>query len=240
MSTCEEALKALKAGSFVLVYDAEGREGETDMMIAAEFITPRRVYELRSIAGGLICVALSFDVAERLGLPLMTTILEAASSQYPILSKLAPNDVPYGDRPAFSITVNHRKTFTGITDEDRALTIKELAGFALRAMRSSEDINTLRGEFGASFRSPGHVHLLIAAKDLLRERRGHTELSISLAEMAGLAHAVVICEMLDGRTGSRLKKDKAVKYAKKFSLPFIEGEEVVKPYFRFKEGRGHG
>jgi 3,4-dihydroxy 2-butanone 4-phosphate synthase len=235
MKMFEKVLKGLKSGSFILVYDDKGREGETDMMIAAEFITPGRVYELRNLAGGLICVALPFDVADKLGLPFMTDVLEAASPRYPVLSKLAPTDIPYGDAPAFSITLNHRKTFTGISDRDRALTIKELARITKRAMEDSSDVHTLREEFGAGFRSPGHVHVLIAERDLFRGRRGHTELSIALAEMAGLTRAVVVCEMLDGETGFSLRKDKAIKYARKFSFPFIEGEEVIESYIKFKE-----
>lgn len=239
MSACTRVLKALKNGSFVLVYDAEGREKETDMIVAAEFITPKHVYALRSLAGGLICVALSFDIARKLGLPFMTVILEAASPQYSVLSKLSPNDTPYGDRPAFSITVNHRKTFTGITDKDRALTIRELAGVAKKATCNLKNTDSLKEEFGASFRSPGHVPILIAVKDLFHQRKGHTELSVALAEMSGLTPVVVICEMLDGETGYSLSKEQAVKYAREFSLPFIKGEEIVESYFRFMR-ENHG
>lgn len=235
MDSCTRALEALRAGSFVLVYDSEDREGEVDLVVPAEFVTPQHIYKLRSIAGGLICVAISFDVAQKLGLPFMRAILEVASSKFPALSKLAPHDIPYDNRDAFSITVNHRKTFTGVTDRDRALTIRELARIAAKA-ECCEEVDSLREEFGRNFRSPGHVHILIAAKKLLEERRGHTELSIALAEMAGLTKAVVICEMLDGETGGPLAKDKAIEYAKKFSLPYIEGNEIVKSYLKFKDG----
>jgi 3,4-dihydroxy 2-butanone 4-phosphate synthase len=236
MDNCAKVLEALRRGLFVLVYDAEGREEETDMIVAAEFITPKHVYSLRSLAGGLICVALSYNVARKIGLPFMTSILEAASSQYSLLSKLAPNDISYGDRPAFSITVNHRKTVTGITDKDRALTIKELAKIAEKT-RNHLNADVLKDEFGTSFRSPGHVPILIAVKDVLHERRGHTELSVALAEMSGLTSAIVVCEMLNGETGCSLTKEQAIKFAKEFSFPFVSGEEIVESYFRFYEGK---
>ncbi len=61
-----------------MVYDRDGREAETDMVIAAPAVTPQKLYELRGKAGGLICVATHNDVACRLGLPLMTEIVAKA------------------------------------------------------------------------------------------------------------------------------------------------------------------
>ena len=83
-------------------------------------------------------------------------------------------------------------------------------------------------DFGAEFRSPGHVALLRAASGLLNERRGQTELSIQLALIAGITPSMVVCEMLDERTGKALSKDDARRYSLRYGMPFIEGKELVK------------
>jgi len=81
--------------------------------------------------------------------------------------------------------------------------------------------------FGAEFRTPGHVALLRAAEGLLSQRRGQTELSIAMAEMAGITPAIVVCEMLDNESGLALSKEDARAYGKKHGIVFVEGSEVV-------------
>ena len=76
------------------------------------------------------------------------------------------------DRSSFSIWVNHRKSFTGITDIDRATTISEMA-----KMMKEERFE----DFGKTFRSPGHVCLLRGADGLVKNRRGHTEIGLPSA-----------------------------------------------------------
>jgi 3,4-dihydroxy 2-butanone 4-phosphate synthase len=129
---------------------------------------------------------------------------------------------PYGDRPSFSITINHIDTFTGITDKDRALTITTMSEVCSKIDKDG------KLEFLKKFRSPGHVHMLIGAKELLKERSGHTELSIKLLEHANLIPAVVICEMLDSETGGALSVNKATEYSKKFKIPFVESSQIKK------------
>jgi len=141
----------------------------------------------------------------------------------PLYSKLASGISPYGDRPSFSIAVNHRDTFTGITDTDRALTISKMA-----AVCNNIDTSGVE-EFATCFRSPGHVPILIASQGLLRERIGHTELCIYLAQLAGLVHAVTICEMLDSETYRSLSVTKAEKYAEENNLCILDAE-LLKRY----------
>ena len=129
-----------------------------------------------------------------------------------------PDDLPYDERSAFSISVNHRRTFTGVTDEDRALTIRELGKLGALAMDAP-----MIEEFGRNFRSPGHVPLLRAANGLLAERTGHTELAVVLAELAGVTPALAICEMLDATTGKALGLAKASEYARKKGMPLLAG-----------------
>jgi 3,4-dihydroxy 2-butanone 4-phosphate synthase len=117
--------------------------------------------------------------------------------------------------------VNHRNTFTGITDRDRTLTVNAIADQVKRALNGGA-VN-----FHEVFRTPGHMALLRAADGLLDQRKGQTELSIAMAQMAGITPAITICEMLDDESGYALAKEDAKLYARKHHLEFIEGPEVM-------------
>lgn len=217
----EDALVAFSAGKFVLIHDDEGRENEVDMVIGAEFVTPRHVGIMRRHAGGLICTAITHEVASKLGLMYMHDILENMSTTAPMLSKLVFSKEPYGDRSAFSISVNHRDTYTGITDYDRALTITKIADVCRNIDSDGPE------RFSNSFRAPGHVPLLIASKGLLNDRIGHTELCVYLAQVSGLIHSVVVCEMLDLNTHRALTIDGALKYAKENNILILESSQLT-------------
>ncbi|TDA32696.1 MAG: 3,4-dihydroxy-2-butanone-4-phosphate synthase [Hadesarchaea archaeon] len=222
----EEALRAMKEGRFVLIHDSDERENEVDLVMGAQFVEPRHVAILRKEAGGLICVSLHRRIADNFGLPYLTEIYRAAAEKFRLLRSIFPHDLPYDERSAFSLTVNHRRTRTGITDRDRALTIRELARMGAMALNGSAV-----EEFGKNFRSPGHVPLLPAAESPL-ERQGHTELSVALAEMAGIIPVTVICEMLDEETHAALSVERAKEYAEERGLVLLEGREIVEEYRR--------
>ena len=219
-----KAIQELKDGNIVLVYDADGREEETDMVIASEHVTPAAVRMLRKDAGGLICTTADARVQKALGLPFMTELFLGMAEHYPVMRSLMPDDIPYDVKSAFGITINHRRTFTGITDNDRALTIQEFASLAKRAL-TSED-GWAKREFGKNFRAPGHVHLLNTTDRILETRFGHTELATALVIMAGLVPSATVCEMM-GEDGKALSKKEAKVYAKKNGLVFLEGAEVI-------------
>ncbi len=204
----ESAVRAFRAGQPVLIHDAEDREGETDLCYPAAAVAAADVARLRNDAGGLICVALSHDVADAFELPFLHQALD-----HPITR----HEPSYDDRPSFSLSVNHRDTRTGITDRDRAKTIRALADAA--AAPASFPFQT-------RFRAPGHVHLLRAADGLLATREGHTELSVALARWAELPPATVVCEMLDDETGEALPPSAARRYAEKTGLVYLEGSAV--------------
>ncbi len=222
-----KALDDLRQGRFVLVYDADGREEETDVVIASEHVTPEAIRILRKDAGGLICTTADTRVQEALGLPFLSDLFLGMAERYPVMQKLMPNDIPYDVKSAFGITINHRRTFTGITDDDRALTIKEFAELAKRAL-TSED-GWAKTEFGKNFRAPGHVHLLNTSKRILETRVGHTELATALVIMAGLVPSATVCEMM-GDDGKALSKEKARKYAGAHGHIFLEGTEVIEAW----------
>lgn len=216
----QEAIQALRSSHFVLIHDDKGRENEIDMVIAGEKISPEHIAVMRKDGGGLICLAISHDSAFKLGLTYMQNILQAVSSINPVFAKLTSGKSPYGDDPSFSIAINHRDTYTGITDFDRALTISKMSEICKRI--DTGGIN----EFANCFRAPGHVPLLIASKKLLQDRTGHTELCIYLAQLANLTAAVVICEMLDNETHRALSITKAKTYSTKYQIPLIEADEL--------------
>jgi 3,4-dihydroxy 2-butanone 4-phosphate synthase len=206
----ERAIAAFRAGEPVLVHDFDDREGETDLLYPADAVTPDAVARLRNDGGGLLFVALPDAVAETFGLPFLHDAIDHPTTEY--------DDVGYDSRPSFSLTVNHRDTYTGITDDDRSRTITALGEAA-----SSPDAT----DFAAEFRSPGHVHVLRAASGLLAERQGHTELGLALADAAGTVPAVAGCEMLDDETGGALGLADARAYADRHDLAFVEGRDVV-------------
>lgn len=212
----ESSLESLKRGEFVLLFDSAGRENEIDMVVAAEFITPEHIVRMRQHAGGLLCMALENNFANSLKLQYMHEILSNSEiSNKEMIMGLAP----YGDHPTFSLSINHYQTYTGITDKDRALTIKEMANLFY--------IENKQKKFSSSFKTPGHVPLLIASKGLLSSRQGHTEMSVYLAQIAGLTPVTAICEMMDAETYAALSVDKAKKFAKQNGIPLIDGKELL-------------
>jgi 3,4-dihydroxy 2-butanone 4-phosphate synthase len=230
----EQAIRELSLGKFVLVYDLDGREEEVDLVCLAEKVTPNHIYNLRNDAGGLICIAMHGKIAEILGLPFMLEIYLNILNQYSIFNRISPNVAcPYGDKPSFSITINHVDAYTGITDNDRALTIKEFGLLGSHIYRNGIKNEEYREIFGANFRAPGHTHLLIAKPRLLKERLGHTELTVTLAFLGGLTPVSVLCEMLDGKTGKALTVKKAREYARRNNLVMVEGNQILEAYNKF-------
>jgi 3,4-dihydroxy 2-butanone 4-phosphate synthase len=209
----ESAVAAFRAGEPVLVHDADDREGETDLLYPASAVTPAEAARMRNDGGGLIFVALTDAVAERFDLPFLHEELDHPANDH--------SDLGYDAHPSFSLTINHRDVFTGITDDDRARTISRLG-------EVSADDSVGVDAFAAEFRTPGHVHLLRAAPGLLAERRGHTELGLAVAREAGVAPAVAGCEMLDDETGGALSTADARAYARRHDLPFVEGAALVR------------
>ncbi len=213
------ACDALRKGQFILLYDSDNRERETDFVVAGEFVKPEHIATMRKDGGGLICVAMDHNIAKNLSLPYMVDIYDKAAEKFKFLKNIKAVNLPYDERSSFSLMINHRETFTGISDKDRALTIREFAKLAK---------NPKTSEFTKKFRSPGHVPLLIAADGLLKKRKGQTELSIALMELAGLTPVSAICEMMN--SPDALSKKDAIEYAKKNNLVFLEGDEVIEAY----------
>ena len=206
-----DVISEFAKGRLVLVFDADDREAEVDFMLPASAVTPRLLAQMREDAGGLICVAIGEKPAKALKLPFAADLIGKNGQ-----AGLGREKMPYGGQSAFSLTVNHRQTFTGITDKDRARSITELAKLVSKPSRKA---------FEQKFYSPGHVQLLIGRG--IGKRKGHTELAVELCRRAGLPEAAVVCEMLDSKTGRALSPAKAKAYAKRHGLAFAEGKQLI-------------
>lgn len=215
------AIKSLKLGKFVLIYDADGREEEVDLVVGSQFTTPSHIKVMRKDGGGLIFMMVRSLIARKLQLPYLSDVFHEAGNQYHVLRELISHDIPYDKKSSFSITIDHRKTFTGITDEDRAFTISEFARLV-----NESDPNVALRLFGERFRSPGSVPICIASNESLQNRLGHSELSTALANLSGITPVLTGCEMLSGNYRA-LPKEIAIKYAKKRGLVFLEGKNIV-------------
>ncbi|MBV9195101.1 MAG: bifunctional 3,4-dihydroxy-2-butanone-4-phosphate synthase/GTP cyclohydrolase II [Solirubrobacterales bacterium] len=166
-STIDEAIEDIRQGKMVVVCDDENRENEGDLTMAAQFITPEAVNFMRKEAGGLICLALTPERCDELGLDLMAAKNESAFET------------------AFTISIEaharHGVT-TGISAADRARTIQ----VAIDPQTSPRELV-----------QPGHVFPLKARKGGVLERVGQTEAAVDLARAAGLIPAGVICEIMN-------------------------------------------
>lgn len=173
--TIEQAIADIRAGKFVIVADDENRENEGDLVCAAQLITPEMVNFMIKKAGGMICLALTGDRVDALGLNQMT---ETQLDDY---------------RTAYTVTIDASPRFgvtTGISAQDRATTIRVAVDPAAVA---------------SDFRRGGHVFPLRAREGGVLQRVGHTEAAVDLARLAGLVPAGVICEILneDGTSSRR-------------------------------------
>jgi len=143
----ENAISSLKRGEFVLMHDSTGRENEIDMVVAAEFVTPEHIARMRQHAGGLLCLVINNSLGKKLGLRYMHDILSNSDYFDSNSKEMIMGLAPYGDHPTFSISINHYQTYTGITDRDRALTIREMANL--------NKADNQRNKFVSSFKTPG-------------------------------------------------------------------------------------
>jgi 3,4-dihydroxy 2-butanone 4-phosphate synthase len=228
LTKISEAVTALRKGNFVLIHDDGNRENEIDMVVSAENILPKHISVMRKDAGGLICTAISKEISLKLGLPYMYDILKIFGTSNRSISLINKDTSPYGDKPSFSITINHVNTYTGITDYDRALTISSLARICKELQTEVDNNKTMViEEFQNNFRTPGHVPVLIASKGLLNERKGHTEMSVLLTKIANITNVTTICEMLDPHNYKALSYADACKYAKENNIVMLDSKDLI-------------
>ena len=123
------AIKAFANGLPVCVFDSEFREGDTDLLFSGEKITEANIRQLRKDCGGLLFLAVGSEIGEMYRLPYLQDLFDEPilNNSYPVLKELSTNDLQYDSKSAFTLSINHRDTYTGITDTDRCLTTKRFA-----------------------------------------------------------------------------------------------------------------
>ena len=215
----QKLISDFKSGKPVIIFDDPKREGEGDIVIHAKFCTPEKIRLLRKDAGGLVCLCTNEKNALELGLKFYNEQLR--NSPHEGLRRIAIERMPYGDEPSFCTYINSKKVFTGISDDDRSLTVMEFEKMLAEGKEK---------EFADLFYAPGHVPLL--ASRGLEKRRGHTEMSVELCKMAGMSPAVVICEMLSDN-GKALDWKGVLEYSKKKGFFAIMGSEILEGLKRF-------
>ena len=217
----------LLKGNPIFVFDEEGRESETDIFFYAKSVTKDNLHYLRKNGGGMIFLASEYSISRKLGLPFMEEIYDAASSNsgdFGILNIMKSHSLPYTkSKSSFSIFINHKDTFTGITDNDRSLTARSFSEIAEKTVNLTDDES--KKLMGNSFRSPGHVPVCIAASEGLSERQGHTELITELFRKLDLTPIALGCEMVS-KSGKSLSRLEAENFARDNGYFFLEGQHV--------------
>jgi 3,4-dihydroxy 2-butanone 4-phosphate synthase / GTP cyclohydrolase II len=231
----EDAIEEIRRGKMVIVADDEDRENEGDLVCAASEVTPETINFMTKYGRGLICVAMTGERADELGLPLMTE----------------NNTDP--QRTAFTVSVDADTRFgvtTGISAFDRAKTIQVLLDPDSRP---------------PDLRRPGHIFPLRARAGGVLRRVGQTEAAVDLARLAGLPAAGVICEILkeDGTMARRpeleeiagkydlrfitvaqlvsyrLARERLVRRVAEAELPTEYGDFRILGYTSLVDGRDH-
>ena len=199
-NSVEEALEELRQGRIVLVTDDPDRENEGDMICAAEFATQENINFMACHAKGLICTPMSAALAGQLGLPQM-------------VSENTDNH-----STAFTVSVDHVDTTTGISAEERGYTMRSL---------------TEEGTKPQDLRRPGHVFPLVARHGGVLVRNGHTEATVDLMRLAGLKECGICCEIME-EDGTMMRTENLWKLAKKYDLKFITIKDL-QDYCRIHE-----
>ena len=224
------ASEAFAKGKPVMVFDSDFRECETDLLWPAAAATPAVMRRLRQDCGGLLFLAVGDDVGEQFGLPWLQDLHThpALVEENPVLGKLITDDLQYDTRSAFTLSLNHRETFTGITDHDRALTTRRIGELA-NEMKGKDAIEAMI-TLGNEFRTPGHIPLCREAPGGLKTRQGHTELAVAIARLAGLVPCTIGAEMLQPDGDRALSVEDARAYAAKHQIPMLTGEDIMKAF----------
>lgn len=185
----EDAIEDFKSGKPIIVADDEDRENEGDVIVSAQMVTPEIVNFLASEVKGLICLAISSDIAHKLALPQMV------------------DQNTEGMKTAFTVSIDADKKYgvtTGISAYDRAKTVE--VAIAPDALPSD-------------LRRPGHLFPCVARAGGVLERTGHTEAVVDLAKICGHRPAGLMCEVMapDGHMARRdYLREFADKYNLKF------------------------
>ncbi|MET1170302.1 bifunctional 3,4-dihydroxy-2-butanone-4-phosphate synthase/GTP cyclohydrolase II [Paenibacillus amylolyticus] len=194
LDTIEEAIYDLMRGKPVIVVDDEDRENEGDFIALAEKATPEVINFMITEGRGLVCVPITQQRADELNLKPM----------------VQQNTDFHGT--AFTVSVDHKDTTTGISAHERSITVKGLIDPEAKA---------------GDFRKPGHMFPLIAKDGGVLRRAGHTEAAVDLAIMCGSYPAGVICEVIK-EDGTMARLPDLQEIARKHDLKLISIQDMIR------------
>ena len=186
-STIEEALEELRQGRMILCTDDPDRENEGDLICAAQSVTTEQVNFMATHGKGLICMPMSLEFIQKLQFPQM--VFHNTDNH----------------ETAFTVSIDHVSTTTGISAEERAITAR-----ACTADDARPD----------DFRRPGHMFPLLARPNGVLERSGHTEATVDLLRLAGLKTCGLCCEIM-GDDGTMMRTTQLQEKAREWGLKFI-------------------
>jgi 3,4-dihydroxy 2-butanone 4-phosphate synthase/GTP cyclohydrolase II len=194
IAAVQRAVTALDAGRMIVVVDDEQRENECDLVVAGELVTAEQMAFMVRHGTGIVCVPMDGDRLDELRLPLMT------------LSNTEAH------RTAFTVSVDHVSTGTGVSAADRVATIHALADPRTTAL---------------DFQRPGHVFPLRAQEGGSVKRAGHTEAATDLLRMAGRAPVAVICELVND-DGTMVRPHELARFTAAHDLPVVTVADLVR------------
>jgi 3,4-dihydroxy 2-butanone 4-phosphate synthase/GTP cyclohydrolase II len=189
-----DAIRAFERGEIVVVTDDDGRENEGDLIVAAVHCTPEKMAFIVRHTSGIVCTPMPREEARRLNLGAMVADNESAHTT------------------AFTVSVDFRHgTTTGISAEDRTLTVRNLA-------------NPNAG--AADFTRPGHIFPLVAREGGVLMRSGHTEAAVDLCKLAKLPPIGVICELVND-DGSVKRGPQVAAFAAEHALKTVSVADLI-------------
>jgi len=191
--TIEEAIEDFRQGKMVIVVDDEDRENEGDLIVAAEKVTPEVINFMVTYARGLVCMPI---IGERLDELEITQMVRNNTDNH---------------ETAFTVSVDHFSTSTGISAHERAKTVKALLDPEAKP---------------ADFRRPGHIFPLRYKEGGVLRRAGHTEAAVDMARLAGLYPAGVICEIMND-DGTMARVPELQEFAAQHNLKIITIADLI-------------
>lgn len=199
-NSIEEAIEDIKEGKIVVVIDDEDRENEGDLLMAAEKVTPEAINFMATYGRGLICMPVEEELLNNLDISQM--VKENTDNH----------------ETAFTVSIDHIDTTTGISAYERALTIQKVLE---------------EGSLPTDFRRPGHIFPLRAKKGGVLVRNGHTEAAVDLSKLAGLKPGGVICEIMS-KDGTMARTNELIEFADVHNLKIVTIKDLVE-YRKNKE-----
>lgn len=200
-NSIDEAIEDIKAGKMIIVVDDPDRENEGDLLMAAEKATSEDINFMAKYGRGLICMPLDEQRVKELEIQ-------------PMVENNTDNH-----ETAFTVSIDHVDTTTGISAHERALTIQK----ALDESSKKDD-----------FRRPGHIFPLKAREGGVLRRTGHTEAAVDLAKLAGLKPAGVICEIMND-DGTMSRTPELMTFAQEHKLKIITIADLIHNILEIKE-----